>query len=133
MTELSPSSEKATLREFAVEAAQLFADRHCEEVTLLDVRGLSQVCDFVLIGTGTSDRQMKSLADEVEDLGEERGHQAFRKNRDVNTTWIVVDFVDLVVHLFEPTHRRYFDLEALWSDAPGVDWAGEGERGEAAE
>ncbi len=94
---------------------------------LLDVRGLSQVCDFVLIASGTSDRQMKSLADELKDLGEELGHTVFRSNRDTGLTWIVIDFVDLVVHLFEPEQRAYYDLESLWSDALQVPW----ERAEA--
>lgn len=114
--------QAATLRDFAIEAARLLADRHCTDVVLLDVRGLSQVCDYVLIATGTSDRQMKSLAAELGDLGEERGVSLFRKDADTALTWIVVDFVDLVVHLFEPTLRAYYDLESLWADAEPVAW-----------
>jgi ribosome-associated protein len=115
------SHPSATL-DFAVEAARLLADRHCENVRLLDVRGLSQVCDYVLIGTGTSDRQMKSLAGELEDLGADRSNRVFRSNRDEGGTWIVVDFVNLVTHLFEPHMRAYYDLETLWADARVVDW-----------
>ena len=51
--------------EFAVEAARLLGDRHCTDIRLLDLRGISQVCDFILIGSGTSDRQMRSVADEI--------------------------------------------------------------------
>ena len=109
-------------RSFAIEAARLFDERHCEDVRLLDVRGLSQVCDFVLIGTGTSERQMKSVAQELEDLGEEHNNTAYRSDRDSGGTWIVIDFVDLVAHLFEPGQRSYYDLETLWSDAEIVDW-----------
>ncbi len=114
--------EARELQEFAIEAARLLADRHCEDVLLLNVRGLSQVCDYVLIGTGTSDRQMKSLADELGDLGREMGHGVFRSDRDPRVTWQVVDFVGLVVHLFEPDRRAYYDLESLWSDAESVPW-----------
>lgn len=114
------------LRDFAVEAARLMKDRRCEDVCLLDVRGLSQVCDYVLIGSGSSDRQMKSVADEIKDFGGEQGHSCFRAARDGDATWIVTDFVDLVVHLFEPSHRAYYDLEALWSDAPLVAWERDG-------
>ena len=98
------------------------ADRKCENITVLDVRGLSQVCDFIVICSGTSDRQMKTVAAELEDLGAEHGQTVFRTNRDTNTTWIVSDFVDVVLHLFEPTHREYYDLEGLWSDAIEVSW-----------
>src|SRR5688572_5433864 len=62
----APNEKK--LRSFAIEAAQLLADLRCEDVKLMDVRGLSQVCDYVLIGSGTSDRQMKSVAHELEEL-----------------------------------------------------------------
>ncbi len=110
------------LRDFAIEAAQLIADRHCEAVRLLDVRGLSQVCDYVLLGSGTSDRQMKSLADELTDLGRDRDHPVFRMDRDDRVTWVVVDFVGVVVHLFEPDQRTHYDLEGLWSDANVVPW-----------
>lgn len=106
---------------FAAEAGRLFIERHCEGVVLLDVTGLSQVCDYVLIATGTSDRQMKSVASEVSDIGTNSGFPAFRKNIDTGTTWIVVDFISVVVHLFEPQRRAYYDLEDLWADARRVD------------
>ncbi|MCP3904457.1 MAG: ribosome silencing factor [Planctomycetes bacterium] len=117
----------ASLRDFAIESARLLHDRNCEDIILLDVRDLSQVCDYVLLGSGTSDRQMKSVADELEDIGSERGHACFRKSRDVASTWIVNDFVDLVTHIFEPGQRAYYDLEGLWSDAATVEWRREAE------
>ena len=115
-------ADRRKLLDFAIEAARLLADRRCEDVLLLDVTGLSQVCDFVLIGSGTSDRQMKSVAKELEDFGEDHDNPVFRSNRDTALTWVVVDFVDLVAHLFEPDQRAYYDLESLWSDAESVDW-----------
>lgn len=108
--------------DFAIAAARLLEGRHCENIRLMDVRGLSQVCDYVLIGSGTSDRQMKAVAAELEDLGEESGSKVFRSSRDDCGTWIVVDFVDLVAHLFEPNQRAYYDLETLWGDANSIDW-----------
>ncbi len=115
-------ADRRKLLDFAIEAARLLADRRCEDVLLLDVTGLSQVCDFILIGSGTSDRQMKSVAQELEDLGEDHDNPVFRSNRDTGLTWVVVDFVDMVAHLFEPDQRAYYDLESLWSDAESVDW-----------
>jgi ribosome-associated protein len=111
-----------TIREFAIEAARLLADRRFDDVRLMDVRGLSQVCEYVLVGSGTSDRQMKSVAAELEDLGEERDNRMFRSSRDEGGTWIVIDFVEVVTHLFEPNTRAYYDLETLWADAQTVDW-----------
>ncbi len=119
---MTAKAEHPKLRDFVIEAARLLADRHCQDVVLLDVRGLSQVCDYVLIGSGTSDRQMKSLAEELEDIGLANDNPVFRSSRDTGVTWIVIDFVDLVAHLFEPDQRAYYDLESLWSDAESVHW-----------
>ena len=106
---------------FAIEAGKLLMDRHCEDVILLNVTGLSQVCDYVLIATGTSDRQMKSVANEVGDFGNDLSFPAFRTSIDTGATWIVVDFVSVVLHLFEPQRRAYYDLEDLWADAKTVE------------
>ena len=117
------TSEKQALRDFAIEAARLLSDRRCTDIVLLDVSQRSQVTDFVLIATGTSDRQMKTVADELKKLGQECGQVAYGNDRDAASTWLVVDFVDLVAHLFEPNQRAYYDLESMWSDAFDVDWS----------
>jgi ribosome-associated protein len=122
MTRTYSNSDPETIRGFAVEAARLIADLKCTDVVLLDVHGHSQVCDYIVIGSGTSQRQMKSVADDVADLGDTMGVSAYRSNRDEGTTWIVVDCVDVVVHLFEPEQRLYYDLELMWSQSKRVDW-----------
>jgi ribosome-associated protein len=122
MSKILSPTDPDKLRAFAIEAAQLMHDRHCTDVRLLDVRGLSQVCDYVLIGSGTSGRQIRSVAQDLSELGESRDNGVFRTNADEAATWVVVDFVDLVAHLFEPNQRAYYDLEYLWSDAETVPW-----------
>jgi len=122
MSKKVSTSKGSTVQPFAIEAARLMRDLKCENVVLLDVRTLSQVCDFVIVATGTSDRQMLSVAQQLKDLGEEHGEKAFRTNHDTSSTWIVVDFVDVVAHLFEPGQREFYDIEGLWSDAPIIDW-----------
>ena len=105
---------------FAIEAARMVRDDKCEDVVLLDVRELSQVTDFLIIGSGSSDRQMHSALRHVEELGKGRGMPAFRSNADDRSTWLLIDFVDVVVHLFEPNTRAHYDLEMLWGDASRV-------------
>jgi ribosome-associated protein len=119
----SAHSRETMARDFAIEAARLAQDRHCTDVRLLDVRGLSHVCDFVLVASGTSDRQVKSVGAEMEDLGVEHEMTRFRTTADPASTWVVVDFVDVVVHLFEPARRTYYDLDDLWVDATEVEFA----------
>ena len=96
-------------------------DDRCTDLVVLDVRGLSPITDYVVVATGTSDRQMVSAMRELTDFGEEHGHPAVRTSRDERATWLVADFVNVVVHLFEPNTRALYDLEMLWGDAPRVD------------
>lgn len=117
----STSDPEAT-RALAIDAARLAADDKCEDVMLLDVRELSQVSDYILLCSGTSDRQMRTTAQEIGNLAEGQGYPPFRKSADDRATWLVVDCVDLVVHIFEPNTRAHYDLEMLWADAPRVEW-----------
>ena len=114
--------EAAQVASFAVEAARLLHDRRCEDVLVLDVQGLSDVTDYILIGSGTSDRQMVSVGEELEDLAKLSDLARFGREVDLPTTWLVLDFVDVVVHLFDPAARAHYDLEMMWGDAPKVPW-----------
>jgi ribosome-associated protein len=120
---VSRGSNPEKARAFAVEAARMLADDKCEDIVLLDVRELSQVTDFIVIGTGTSERQMRSVLHHVEDLGAELGFSAYRSSADERATWLLADFVDVVVHVFEPNTRAHYDLEMLWGDATRLEWA----------
>lgn len=116
-----PTEAEKTMK-FVIEAARLLSDDKCEDVVVLDVRKLSQVTDFVVIGSGTSDRQMRSVLKHVEELGGTQGFRAFRVSADERAVWLLADFVHVVVHLFEPNTRAHYDLEMLWGDAERVEW-----------
>ncbi|MCC6426865.1 MAG: ribosome silencing factor [Phycisphaerales bacterium] len=109
-------------QDFVVDLARLLHDDKCTDVVVLDIRGVSQLTDFIVIASGTSDRQMKSSLDDAGKLGETRGFPAFRTSVDARTTWGVVDFVDAIVHVFEPNTRAHYDLEMMWGDAPRIPW-----------
>jgi ribosome-associated protein len=110
-----------------VEAARLAAQTRCHQVLVLDVRRLSPVTDFFVIGTGTSARQMRSVADDIEEMGETRGYQALSRAGYEGETWILLDFIDVIVHLFSESARQYYDLDNLWGDARAVEWNQGGE------
>jgi ribosome-associated protein len=114
--------EEKNIRDFAVNAARLLDDSHCSHVLLLDVRGKSDLTDYILLGSGTSDRQIRSVADEVTVLGRESGMTRMGTEQDGPAQWVVVDFVDVIVHLFEPTTRSHYDIEMLWGDVPRIAW-----------
>ena len=106
-------------------AARLLADFDCEDVLLFDVTGMHPLTRYLLIATGTSDRQVRSLAGRLSDLAKEMGQERYGIDGDEGAMWIVIDFIDLMAHLFEPETRGHYDLEMLWGDAAEVDWRGE--------
>lgn len=117
----SLADPEAVLR-FAAAVARSLRDDKCEDIVVLDVRGLSNVTDYVVIGSGTSQRQMGSALQHIEDLAVENRVGRLQTNRDDQSLWLLADFVDVVVHLFEPNTRAYYDLEMLWGDATRVEW-----------
>ncbi len=89
---------------------------------MLDLRRLSPVTDFFVIATGTSSRQMSSLGREMADMAVQWDHPAFSIGGLGQATWVLIDFIDVIVHLFDSEHRSYYDLEMLWGDAPKTRW-----------
>jgi len=108
-------------QEFALAAARIAVDRHCKDVMVLDLRGLSPATDYFVIGTSTSPRQAKTVADEVSQYGRPRGFQRFGLAGYDTGRWILLDFVDVVVHVFDAELREYYALEMLWGDAKRVE------------
>jgi ribosome-associated protein len=98
-------------------AAKLAGVRHCTGIVALDMRKVSQVTDYFLILTGTSDRQMRSVADEITDMAKKNGSSLFGRAGYEQGRWVLLDFVDVVVHIFDSQSRKYYDLEMLWGDA----------------
>ena len=117
----SPADTQAA-HALAVDAARLLNDYDCEEIVVFDVGGISQVTRYIVIASGTSDRQIKTLAGKVRELASDRDFPSFGSDRDAASTWLVLDFFDVMVHLFEPVTRAHYDLEMLWGDAERVVW-----------
>ncbi|MBS0187017.1 MAG: ribosome silencing factor [Planctomycetes bacterium] len=114
--------EPSKAEQFAIEAARCLNDDKCTEVTVLDVRGKNPMTDYLVIASGTSDRQMRAVLHHVQELGEKLGYQPVRSTSDERATWLLADFMNVIVHLFEPNTRSHYDLEMMWGDAPRVHW-----------
>jgi ribosome-associated protein len=98
-----------------VEAIEDLKARH---VVILDLRGLNDATDFFIIASGTSDAHVRGIADSVMD---KMGRQGVRTHHVEGLTtgrWVLLDYVDFVVHLFHPETRSFYQLERLWGDAP---------------
>ena len=102
---------------FALAAARLAAERHCTNIVVLDLKGKSPATDYFVIVTGTSNRQMRSVADEIADEARQRGLQRFGRAGYEQGRWILLDYIDVVIHIFDSEFRDYYDLELLWGDA----------------
>lgn len=108
-------------KRLALSAAQVIAETRGTDIVVLDLRKVTEVFDYFVIATGSSRRQMHAMADEVKqslrrDLEDEpRGVEGYEDGH-----WIVMDYGDVVVHLFDAGSREYWDLEHLWSDAVPV-------------
>ena len=76
-----------------------------------------------MIATGTSDRQLRAIAEHAEAYGAQTGQRIYGRSGYENATWLLVDYVDVVLHLFDAERRQYYDLELLWGDAPRVEWS----------
>ena len=120
------SVERAGSREIAVTAARAAADKQAVDVTILDVSGLIVITDYFIICSGTSDRHVKTLVEEVEKAVRDLGELPLRREGETDARWILLDYVDVVVHVFAQEEREYYDLERLWSDAPRIAWDGSG-------
>lgn len=85
---------------------------------------MSPVCDYLVLASGTSKRQMHTVADDLVELGEEQDSRPYNVSGKDSDQWVLVDFVDVVVHIFNDESRRFYDLDNLWGDAPKVEWEG---------
>ena len=106
--------------DFALAAAQLALERHCSDIVVLDLRGKSPATDYFVIATGTSDRQMRTVADEICREAKKKGLQRFGRAGYEQARWILLDFIDVVIHIFDNEYRDYYDLELLWGDAEKI-------------
>ena len=99
----------------AVEAA---SDLKARDMIVLDLRGLNDATDFFVIASGTSDAHVRGIAENVMQQMGRDGHGPHHVEGLTGGRWVLLDFVDFVVHLFHPETRSFYQLERLWSDAP---------------
>jgi ribosome-associated protein len=107
---------------FALAAAELAAGRRCSDIVVLDLQGKSPATDYFVIATGTSDRQMRTVADEICESAKKSSLQRFGRAGYEQARWILLDFIDVVIHIFDKEYREYYDLELLWGDAERLKW-----------
>jgi ribosome-associated protein len=101
----------------AQRAAALALDMKANDVVLLNLKGVSDVTDFFVIASGTSDTHVRSVAEHVVEQMRKEGVRVHHEEGLTTGRWVLLDFFDFVVHVFHPALRQFYQLERLWSDA----------------
>ena len=109
-------------REIAARAARAALAKQATDVVVLDVHELIVITDFFVICTASSNRQVKTVIESIEDSIRELGEKPVRREGEDEAGWWLLDYIDVVVHVFGEEERAYYDLERLWRDAPKLEW-----------
>lgn len=107
-------------REAAVLAAEVAAEKKASDVVVMNVGPILVITEYFVIATGGTDRQVKAIADEVEAKLRDVGVKPVGREGEAEGRWILIDFDEIVVHVFQPDEREFYRLEKLWSDAERV-------------
>lgn len=108
----------------AAHAVDAMIDKKAHGITVMDMREVSGVADYFVICTGDSDLQIKAVADAIrERIREQCDERPWHTEGTNHRQWVLLDYVDVVAHIFNPDKRQFYDLERLWGDAPSEDVA----------
>lgn len=108
-------------RKLARLCLELADSKKAENLVILDVRKLTSVTDYFVIGTGTSEPHLRAIVDEITDgVREQCDLRPRNVDGGLETSWVVLDFSSVIIHIMKEETRQHYDLETLWSDAPRV-------------
>ena len=101
-------------------AARAASSKKAQDILILDVADLINITDFFVICSGSNDRQVATITDEVLKQMRDAGFKPYRIEGERDRRWVLIDFLDIVVHVFSSADREFYELERLWKDAPVV-------------
>jgi ribosome-associated protein len=114
VTSPAPSADRV------LAAARAAASKKAEDILILDVAALIGITDHFLICTGNTERQVRTIAEEVQSKLREEGIKPYRTEGEREGRWVLLDYLDFVVHVFHAEEREFYQIERLWQDAPVV-------------
>ena len=117
-----PTTRNESAVDRAILCARVAEDHKGKDILVLDLRGLTPIFDLFVIATGSSRRQIHTLAEEIDAALHAQGQQRLSIQGYEASRWIVQDYGDVLVHMFDSEARDYYRLEDLWADAPRIDW-----------
>lgn len=110
--------ENISSSELAQQAAQHALSKKGYNIKILKLKEISSVCDYFVIISGAADMQVRAIANAIEDELRESGIRPYHIEGQTEGNWILIDYIDVVVHVFHEPTREFYSLEKLWGDAP---------------
>jgi ribosome-associated protein len=111
-----------TPERLAIEAARAADEKKAEDVRIMDMRGALGITDYFVIAGGRNERQVKRMQEAVEEKLRQLGVKPARREGLRFGRWVLLDYLDFVVHIFLDEERSFYDLERLWKDVPSIEW-----------
>ena len=109
------------IKEMARIAYRALEDKKGENISVIDISGISPLADYFIITNGTSDSQVQALVDNVEEKMHKAGHSQIQREGMQSGNWVLLDYGDVVVHVFDKENREFYHLERIWSDGKKVE------------
>lgn len=103
--------------EMANRAIELLKDKKAKDIKLMDIHEISTIADYFIIATGTSTTQVQAMSDELDEKMDLAGYKIHHKEGFRNGRWILLDYGNIIIHLFHDEERKFYNLERLWGDA----------------
>ena len=110
-----------TPREMAKCAYMALEDKKAEDITVIDIHGISSIADYFVIANGSNANQLAAMQDAVDEAMYTNGVHSKQVEGNSNSTWILMDYQDIIVHLFSKEDRLFYDLERIWKDGTVID------------
>ena len=107
-------------KEMARIAYDALSDKKGEDIKIIDITGVSVLADYFIIANGNSDSQVNALVDNVEEELHKAGYHLKQREGRANSSWILLDFGDIIVHVFYKDNRLFYDLERIWKDGKDI-------------
>ena len=109
------------LLEVVKKAVSALEDKKAEDITVIDISEVSSIADYFIIATGSNSNQLAAMQDAVDEVMYKAGIEAKQVEGNNNSTWILVDYNDVIVHLFSKEDRLFYDLERIWKDGKVIE------------
>lgn len=114
-------TEQKNIKDLAAEAILGLEDKKAEDIRIIDISDVSVIADYFIIANGKNVSQIQAMADEVEERLFRAGCPLKQKEGYANANWVLLDFGDIIVHIFDKENRLFYDLERIWKDGILID------------